>query len=176
MIREDEIFTIGHVTKVRGLQGEVEIRFTDDVFDRGEAEYLVLEMDGIPVPYFWEEYRFKNEATAIFKFVDVDDEAAARHLVGRGVCYPKAAVPAGEAGTLSSYKALTGFRVSDQDGRLLGTVDAVDDSSANILLRLALEDGGELYLPFHDDLLIAFDLSARTLRLQLPEGLLSLNA
>lgn len=66
MIREDEIFTIGHVTKVRGLQGEVEIRFTDDVFDRGEAEYLVLEMDGIPVPYFWEEYRFKNEATAIF--------------------------------------------------------------------------------------------------------------
>ena len=176
MIREEDIFHIGQVTKVRGLQGEVEIRFTDDVFDRGSADYLVLEMDGIPVPYFWEEYRFKNDTTAIFKFAGLDEETAARHIVGRNVFYPQAEVPEEEAGTLSSYKALAGFRVSDQNGRILGTVDAVDDSSANILLHLADADGHELYLPFHDDLLIAFDLSARTLQIHVPEGLLSLNA
>lgn len=175
MIREDEIFNIGHVTKTRGLNGEVEIRFTDDIFDRGEADYLVLLMDGIPVPYFFEEYRFKNDTTAIFKFADLDNEAAARHIVGRSVCYPHTAVPEDEAGTLSSYKALTGFRVSDENGRFIGTVEAVDDSSANILLFLATNDGGELYLPFHDDLLIAFDLHERTLQLHIPEGLLSLN-
>ncbi|MCH5181205.1 MAG: 16S rRNA processing protein RimM [Prevotellaceae bacterium] len=175
MIREADIFNIGHVTKTRGLNGEVEVRFTDDIFDRGEADYLVLIMDGIPVPYFWEEYRFKNDTTAIFKFADLDNETAARHLVGRNVCYPQSAVPESEAGVLSSHKALTGFRVSDENGRFLGIIDEVDDSSANILLRLSTANGSELYLPFHDDFLIAFDLRERTLQMYIPEGLLSLN-
>lgn len=176
MIREEEIFSIGQVTKTRGLQGEVEIRFTDDIFDRGDAEYLVLDMDGIPVPYFWEEFRFKNDTTAIFKFMDLDNEASARHIVGRGVFYPRSAIPEEESDTLSSYKALRGFSVSDEKGRSVGIVDEVDDSSANILLRLSSENGDELYLPFHDDLLITFDLRRRILQMHIPEGLLSLNS
>ena len=54
MIRSEEVFYIGKVSKFRGIQGEVEILFTDDAFDRGDAEYLVLEMEGILVPFFWE--------------------------------------------------------------------------------------------------------------------------
>ena len=47
MIRDEEVFYIGKVSKWRGICGDVEILFTDDAFDRGDAEYLVLEMDGI---------------------------------------------------------------------------------------------------------------------------------
>ena len=32
---------------------------TDDVFDRVDAEYLVLDIDGILVPFYLEEYRFR---------------------------------------------------------------------------------------------------------------------
>ena len=78
MICSEEVFYIGKVSKFRGIQGEVEILFTDDAFDRGDAEYLVLEMEGILVPFFWEEYRFKNDKTAIFQFEDIHDETAAR--------------------------------------------------------------------------------------------------
>ena len=52
MIREEEIINIGRITKSRGIRGEVEMRFTDDVFDRGDSEYFVLHIDGIPVPFF----------------------------------------------------------------------------------------------------------------------------
>ena len=65
MIRLEEVFKIGYIAKHRGLRGEVELSFTDDCFDTGTAEYLVLDMDGILVPFFWEEYRFKNDDTAI---------------------------------------------------------------------------------------------------------------
>ena len=85
MIRSEEVFYIGKVSKFRGIQGEVEILFTDDAFDRGDAEYLVLEMEGILVPFFWEEYRFKNDKNAIFQFEDIHDEAAARRIVGASV-------------------------------------------------------------------------------------------
>ena len=178
MIRTEEVFKIGYIAKHRGLRGEVEMSFTDDCFDTGTAEYLVLDMDGILVPFFWEEYRFKNEETAIVKFEDVDNEEQARRLVGHGVYYPKVHLPEVDteaASVLSSYKALTGFAVTDQNGREVGTVVQVDDSSANVLLTIEENDGEELMLPFHNDFLLNYDLRERTLQLHIPEELLNLN-
>lgn len=176
MIRPESVFRIGHITKHRGLRGEVEMSFTDDCFDTGTAEYLVLDMDGILVPFFWDEYRFKNDDTLILKFADVDTEQQARRLVGHAVYYPKDCVVANEEGdTLSSYKALTGFTLYDERGQRLGTVEQVDDSSANVLLFITRDDGTDFMIPYHDDFLVGFDLRDRQLTLCLPEGLLDLN-
>lgn len=177
MIRREEVFYIGRITKMRGLRGEVELLFTDDAFDRGESDYLVLDMDGILVPYFWEEYRFKNDETAILKFADVDDEAAARRLAGHDVYYPLKSLPADEdeAG-LRSLKAFTGFNVRRDTGEELGTVTAVDDSSENVLLYVTKPDGSEVILPLHDDFVADYSLTERQLVLRLPDGLLTLNA
>lgn len=178
MIRNDEVFKIGYISKHRGLRGEVELVFTDDCFDTGTADYLVLDMDGILVPFFWEEYSFKNNETIILKIEDIDTEEQAKKLVGHSVYYPKACLaPKGNDDnmTLSSYKALTGFQVSDEQGNDLGVVAHVDDSSANILLTLDMPDGSEVMIPFHNDFLVDFNLRERTLTLSLPEGLLQLN-
>lgn len=178
MIRNDEVFKIGYITKHRGLRGEVEMSFTDDCFDTGSADYLVLDMDGILVPFFWEEYSFKNNDTAILKFEDIESEQQARKLVGHAVYYPKAHLAennADEATMLSSYKALTGFSVTNQEDKYLGTISHVDDSSSNILLTIQNEHGKEVMVPFHNDFLLHFDIRERTLQLHLPEGLLDLN-
>jgi len=170
MIREEEVIYIGRITRYRGIIGEVELQFTNDAFDRGEAEYLVLKRDGILVPYFWEEYRFKNDSTVILKLVDIDTEATARWLVGAEVFYPAAAISEEDADTLPSLKALVGFEVSDQQDRSLGRITDVDDSSVNILLSLS---SGHL-IPFHDDFLLHHDLQKKVLQLNLPEGILDL--
>ncbi len=178
MIRTNEVFKIGYITKCRGLRGEVEMQFTDDCFDTGTADYLVLDMDGILVPFFWEEYSFKNHDTAILKFEGTETGEQARRLAGHSVYYPKSCLPPTEADEdteLSSYKALTGFSVTDAQGRELGLVAQVDDSSANILLIIERPDRSELMLPFHNDFLLHFDLRERTLQLDVPEELLQLN-
>ena len=175
MISQEEVFPIGYIAKVRGISGEVELRFTDDIFDRGDAEYLVLEIDGILVPFFWEEYRFKNSETAIFKFENISNEQRAREIVGRAVYYPTAHVPSESEAGLSSLKALTGFSVYLPDGRLLGRVEEVDDRSANVLLTISCADGRQRLVPFHPDFVIRFDLPGRSLHLDLPDGLLELS-
>ena len=68
MIREDEVYKIGMLTKTHGVSGELNMAFTDDVFDRVEAEYVVCRMDGILVPFFMEEYRFRSDTTVLMKF------------------------------------------------------------------------------------------------------------
>ena len=72
MIREEDVYKIGKIGKPHGISGEVTLRFTDDVFDRVDADYLVLMVDGILVPFFMEEYRFRSDEVALIKFEDTD--------------------------------------------------------------------------------------------------------
>ena len=61
MIRRDNVYKIGKLGKPHGVKGEITFAITDDVFDRVDADYLILDIDGILVPFYIEEYRFKNE-------------------------------------------------------------------------------------------------------------------
>lgn len=175
MIRKENIFPIGRISKHRGISGEVEIAFTDDVFDRGDSEYLIFQLDGLYVPFFWEEYKFKNNETAIFKFEEINTEQAAKKYVGTSVYYPSAHLNEDDMSELRSWKSLTGFNVSDEQGCPIGIIAYVDDSSSNIVLAIESPEREEILVPFHDDFLVAYDLKERTMQLRLPEGILSLN-
>ena len=69
MIKKEDVYRIGRLGKPHGVQGEISFMFDDDVFDRSDADYLVLDIDGILVPFFMEEYRFKGSETAIMKSI-----------------------------------------------------------------------------------------------------------
>ena len=158
MIRPDEIFKIGYVARVHGLAGEVDFVFTDDVFDRAETDCLFLMLDGLPVPFFIDSYRFKNGSTAIMKFDEIDTVERAQTLCGADVYFPLADVPERDEAPLT-WNYLTGFLVEDVATGVIGTVDYVDDRNANL----------------HEDFLAAIDEKARRITLKLPEGLLNLN-
>ena len=82
MIKREEVYKIGVLGKPHGVKGEILFRFTDDVFDQCDADYLVLNMEGILVPFFMEEYRFRSDEVALMKFCDIDTEERARELTG----------------------------------------------------------------------------------------------
>ena len=42
MIKTDDVFKIGTLQRTHGISGEVEMRFTDDVFDRSSLDFLFL--------------------------------------------------------------------------------------------------------------------------------------
>ncbi len=65
MIREEEVYQIGQINKPHGVKGELSFTFTDDVFDRVEADYLHCKMDGILVPFYFESYRFRSDNAAL---------------------------------------------------------------------------------------------------------------
>ena len=71
------------------MKGEITFAITDDVFDRVDAEYLVLDIDGILVPFYLEEYRFKNDENVLVKFEDIDTQEQARNYTGREVFFPR---------------------------------------------------------------------------------------
>ena len=169
MIAEDEVYRIGRISHTHGVHGEVSMTFTDDVWDRAEAEYLILRIDGILVPFFMEEYRFRSDTTALIKFQAYDSADAARELCGADVYFPHALTPQRAEGEAYTWKYFTGFRVVAEDRGELGTIDYVDDSTANVLFQV-----GEYMIPAAEEFIRSVDHQGRVLLMSLPEGLLEI--
>jgi 16S rRNA processing protein RimM len=169
VIKEEEVYKIGKLGKTHGVRGEISFLFDDDVFDRTDADYLILRIDGILVPFFIEEYRFKSDANAIVKFEGLDTQERARELTGCDVYFPRS-LAEGDEGDIS-WNILIGFDLIEADsGRTIGRIASIDDSTLNILFCL---DDGHL-IPASDDLITAIDQQAHTITMHIPEGLLEL--
>ena len=166
-------YKIGRLGKPHGVKGELSLQFSDDIFDRVDADYLIVVVDGLPVPFFFEEYRFRSDEVALVKFEGVDSEDEARNLTGCDVYFPRELSDGGDQAP--SWAELTGFQVLDaHSGQVVGVATGVDDSTLNTLLEVSRPDGSTALVPLTDDLLERFDREKRTLTLVIPEGLLDL--
>lgn len=169
MIKKEDVYRIGQIGKPHGVKGELSFHFEDDVFDRTDADYLILEVDGILVPFFFEEYRFRTDVTAYIKFCDVDTEVQARELTGSEVFFPRSV--AHQDGTCRSWAQLLGFSLIDATtGHQIGVIQSIDNTTLNVLFEL--EDGK--LIPANEELITDIDGEKRQIFITLPEGLLDL--
>ena len=172
MIREDDVYKIGRVGKPHGVKGELTVQISDDVFDRVEAEYLVLCTDGILVPFFMEEYRFKNDEQVLVKFCDIDTKEQAQRLTGCEVYFERS-LAEGVADEQPSLHQLVGYKFIDTaaGGRVVGTINHIDETTANVLFCIETEGGGEVLVPVAACSDGDIDTRQRTVSAMLPEGL-----
>lgn len=173
MIFRDEVYKIGVITKTHGIGGELNMTITDDVFDSKDADYLLCDMDGILVPFFIEEYRFRTDTVVLIKFEDVDSEADARRMVGTEVFLPKAMVT--EVDGIPAWDYFVGFEIIEAERGSIGEVKKVDDSTVNVLFEVVTLQGGDCLIPVNEDLITDIDHQHKRIYMTLPDGLLSMN-
>lgn len=168
-----DVFKIGRIGKPHGVKGELQMQFSDDVFDRTNADYVFLEIDGLLVPFFIEEYRFRNDSLVLMKFSDIDTAERARELTGCDVYFPREQSD-NDAENIS-WAEIIGYNVVDSSNdNSIGTIRSVDDSTTNILFSVINEDGKEYLLPVNNDLIEDISKKSKTIIMHIPNGLLSL--
>ena len=160
MIREEEVFKIGQFAKPHGIKGELSLVTNSDVLEDAEDPYIVCEMDGILVPFFVEDFRYKTDTVVLVKLEDVNSEEDARMFVGKEVFYPLDAVDEEDL-------------VTDVQKGYLGEITDVDETTINVLLRVD-HKGEELLIPAVEELITEADHEARSLTVSWPEGLIDL--
>jgi 16S rRNA processing protein RimM len=171
MIKPQEVIKIGKVTKTHGVSGELSCTFINDIFGDDDAPYLVADIDGIYVPFFIEEYRFKSDVTALIKFEDIDDTDSAKLLLGRELYFPMKYIT--DSQPMNCGEGIIGYKIYS-DGKLIGTIEGVDDSTANILFSVVTGGGEELLIPATDDFVEEIDDEKREITMNLPDGLLDM--
>ena len=170
MIKPEEVYKIGKFNKPHGIHGELQFTFTDDIFDRVEAEYLVCLLDGILVPFFLEEYRFRSDTTALVKLEDIDTAEQARLFTNVEVYFPLKLADTMKPDELT-WDYFVGFRMEEAHHGHIGEVAGVDTSTPNILFVVD-HQGEELLIPAREEFITAIDQEHRVIAVSLPEGLL----
>lgn len=171
MIRPEEVYCIGKFTRTHGVQGEMSLSFTDDVFDRVDCPYLVCSMDGILVPFFIEEYRFKSNSVALIKFERIDTSEAASIFTNKEVYFPKAYAEQAEDGEYS-WQYFIGFKTEDAEHGYLGELVDIDESTVNTLFIVERPNGEELFVPAQEAFITDINHETRLITFNLPDGLL----
>lgn len=176
MIERENVYQIGRIEKPHGLHGELAFSYTSDVFDEVEVPYFICEIDGILVPFFIENYRFKGNDTCLVKFEGIDDEKSSRFLIKAPLFIEKKFLDDEVSGAeIEGGQYYLGFKVYDEENYEIGTIEAVDDSTENILFLVVSDEEEEFYIPAVDEYIIAIDDEAKAIQVELPEGLLEMN-
>ncbi len=168
MILPDSVYKIGKLGRPHGIKGEISLLVDDDAFDRSDADCLFLMLDGLLVPFFIEEYRFRSDSRVLMKFEGIDSKEQAAELVGADVFFPKdTAAQEGEP----SLAALEGYTIYDTTtGATTAPLSHIDAATDNTLFVM---DDGTL-IPVADDWIEDIDHEKKLIRMTLPEGLLLL--
>lgn len=175
MIKKEEVYKIGLFNKPHGIHGELSFTFTDDIFDRADCDYLVCLLDGIFVPFFIEEYRFRSDSTALVKLEGIYTAERARMFTNIEVYFPVEHVSEEATAAELSWDFFVGFRMEDVRHGSLGTVIEVDATTVNTLFVVEQSDGEELLVPAQEAFIVGIDQKKKRITVDLPEGLLALD-
>ena len=173
MIRQEDVYKIGVLGKPHGVKGEIQFRFTDDVFDQCDSDYLILDMEGILVPFFMEEHRFRSDEVALMKFCDIDSEQRAREFTGIEVYFPRAIAEENKEDL--SWAQIIGFTLLDsKTQKVVGEIMSVDETTINLLFDVKTQNGEEILIPANEELITNVDAEQRNIEVDIPNGLLEL--
>lgn len=174
MIKQEEVYQIGRMGKAHGLKGEINFQFTDDVWDRTDSDHIICEVDGILVPFFIEEYRFRSDTTAIMKLEDIDTIESVQMLVNSPVYLEKKYQEELDDDEVSLHYFI-GFRMLDGDTHEeIGTIIDIDDNTDNWLFIVERPDDSEVMIPAHEEFIAEINQQEKTMIMDLPLGLLDL--
>ena len=169
LVNTDTCYKIGVITRTHGTRGELSMNFTDDVWDRADASYVFLMIDGILVPFFLEAWRFRSDSVALLKFQDIDTSEYAQEWVGCEVWFPHSLTPEPDGDEEYTWRHFTGWTVIDQEAGVLGNIDHVEDSTSNTIFCI-----GQYMIPANEAFISSIDAKTRTIHTILPQGLLEL--
>ena len=176
MITRDQLIVIGRYNKPHGVDGEISATLDIDVSLLSHFSCLLSEIDGIIVPFFPTAQRAKSAKTVLLTIEDMDDEHAVSLLVNKDVFVLKsefADLPTDEDTEEFPLDYFIGFSITDGD-ELVGEIVDVDNTTQNVLFIVRRPDESVVSVPAVDELVESIQEDKRTIKMNLPQGLLSL--
>ena len=156
---------IAQVLKSNGTDGQLLISFLD-VFpeDIDLQEPVFVYFDGLPVPFYFEEFIPRGTNRALVRLTGVHNLKDADELAGSALF--------ADYFEQESSEDLTGWTVIDASGSgTVGPISGYEDIPGNLCVYVDTPSG-QVLLPLHEDLIVALDHTSRTITLSIPEGLL----
>lgn len=173
-MQKEDLFNLGKITRLHGYKGAMMLFIdADDPSVYYELDGILFEMNNTFVPFFISRLDPKGNQ-AVIELEGIENEADARALVNKQVWLPLDLLPELK-GKQFYFHEIEGFTIVDHQLGEIGTVKGFTNHPTNPLMICDYQ-GSEVFLPMNDEHIIEVDRSAKRLLMDLPEGLLDLNA
>ena len=163
MISNEEVISIGKITRTHGKRGEVQCLMENEYWDNADATFLILSIDNILVPFRVLDWRGKGSDSLIFQLDRITDEQQAQQLIGHQAYMLKSDISE-ENEILPTWQSLKGYRVLDTDQGELGSITDVDETTINTLITL----NNTQLIPLHEDFIIDIQQEKQQITICLP--------
>ncbi len=177
MIRREDLIEIGIFNKPHGVNGETAATVDCDLEVMERFSCVIVELDGIFVPFFVSSYRTKGRNAILMQIDGMNSDTDAATLTNKRLYVRKQEYDAlmDELGADEfPIDYFVGYEVAHAGGEEIGTVTDVDDSTENVLFRVRTAAGEEVLIPAVDEFVTDIDAERKRLVVDLPAGLLDL--
>lgn len=186
MIDASDLKAVGKFLKPHGINGEITLFRDFDDLDFSEFSCVIVDVDGIFVPFFINSVRPKGADTDLVGIDGIADETQAARLTNKTVYLLRRELAemrlrnADEDEETSDDEEglfaedLVGYEVVTDAGEKLGKIADIDDTTSNYLFVVETPEGENLLIPVAEEFIVGVDSAEKLLTLNLPEGLLSL--
>lgn len=171
-MNQDQCFLLGKITKPFSFKGEVVLWMdVDDTTPYKSLKTLWIPQQNILVPYAVESLK-PNKDRFVARLADVTTEAQAKSLAGKDVWLPlseMAPLPEGKF----YFHEVQGWQAIDRaSNETVGTIVHVVDQGAYPMLEVDFGEGQTGFIPLPDHVNVTVNRKAKSLAIDLPEGLL----
>jgi 16S rRNA processing protein RimM len=165
---------IGEVLKAFSYQGYVRVAFFLDGLEETLVtdSFVFIEWSEKPIPYRIEDISWMDEKIAKLKLKFVNNEDEADELRGKFIHLEKERIPIEPKGK-SKKIDLIDYKVHISNGDIIGEVERLDEEGLQQLL-VVKSGNKEILIPYHQDIIKRINHRAKTIIVDLPEGLLEL--
>jgi 16S rRNA processing protein RimM len=174
MIDLKDCIEIGYLSKTHGIRGELIARLndlsTDDIL---EMELVFVIIDGLPVPFFIEEFSERNHDTILLKLEEIDSETEAKKIVDKKLFISNKYISGKTIQSLQLTKKYIGYAVIDIKAGQLGILNNIIHNPQNPLIYIT-KGIREIYLPLQEKFIEEINEPEKKIIVCCPEGLLSL--
>jgi len=164
---------LGRISRATGYSGSVSVRLEKTFFDNiPELEWVFLEIDGKPVPFFISSAEYSGGDILKIRFEGYGTYEKVSEFAGCRIYLT--AISEDNVAT-DTPAGISGFKVISEDNCLIGTVSELVQNPGQDLLKIFSPEGKEILIPFHKDLILGIEEMNKTITVELPEGLTDIN-
>jgi len=135
-------------------------------------------MDGIYVPFFLENLKFRSTESALLKFEDIDTAEKAEPFCGLKLYFDRKCFTPEEMEQYDEEAeeemGFIGYQIIDKTLGEIGEIVDINDMTENVLF-IVDHEGEEIMIPAAEDLILEIDDEKETILMDLPQGLINID-
>lgn len=172
----DEFIAVGKIHRPHGIRGWLKVSFNHPLLFSGDGDapaFFFAGNDSSPLPYEVEELNYATGNHFLLKLVEFDDREAADKLAGKELFLTAAEAPGYFDLEDQGFDFTVGYTLMDQDGKKIGEIHAIMAMPQQDLAEVDYE-GREVLIPLVPENILSLDRKKKTIRVDIPDGLLDL--